>query len=98
MTANIKFGFCEILGIFAAAALWHSMTLAIASISLAIIGAFFRVALDIQKEQKIEQARKDAAKILNEQVGEFGDVLKNAASVFGSNQRKNKKSSNGGFH
>ena len=98
MSANVKFGFCEILGIFAAAALWHSMALAMVCISIAAIGAFFRVALDVHKEQKVEQARQDAAKILNDQVGEFGNVLKDAANMFGKKQQKSKKSSNGGFH
>ncbi len=99
MTTNIKFGFCEILGLFAAAALWHNTTLAIVSICIAAIGAFFRVALDIQAAKNAEQTRQNAAKVLNEQAGEFGKVLKDVSQMLGKNQYgKNKKSSGGGFH
>ena len=96
MTTNIRFGFCEVLALFAIGALWHNFALAIACISLAGIGAFFRVAMDIQKETKAAQARQDAAKLLNEQVGEFGQTI---GTILGSaKQTKKKKTSGGGFH
>ena len=92
---NIRFGFCEVLGLFAAAALWHNFVLALVCITLAGAGAFFRIALDIQREAKTSAAREEAAKMLNEQVGEFGQTI---GSLLGSAAKKKKSSSGGGFH
>ena len=92
---NIRFGFCEVLGLFAAAALWHNFVLALVCITLAATGAFFRIALDIQKEAKTSAPREEAAKMLNEQVGEFGQTI---GSLLGGTAKKKKSSSGGGFH
>ena len=96
MNNNIRFGFCEILGLFAAAALWHNFALAMVCISLAGIGAFFRIAMDLQKETKATQAREEATKVLTEQVGEFGQTIGTLLGVAAKNKKKS--SSGGGFH
>jgi hypothetical protein len=92
---NIRFGFCEVLGLFAAAALWHNFVLALVCIILAATGAFFRIALDIQREAKTSAAREEATKMLHEQVGEFGQTI---GSLLGGAAKKKKSSSGGGFH
>ena len=70
-----NFGFSETLLLFSAVALWHNQTFAIVSFCLACFVAFARFSLDLSQKAKEAEARTEAAKVLNEQVQEVGDVL-----------------------
>ena len=70
-----KFGFSEAMLLFAAVALWHNQVFAIVAFSLACFLALARFSLDNHQKMKEAEAKVEAAKILNEQVKEYGDVL-----------------------
>jgi len=74
-----KIGFSEGLLVFAIAALWHNQILAIIAMSLAIFGAVVRVSIEQNQKAKENEAKAEAAKLLNEQVQEVGDAI---GSVF----------------
>lgn len=81
-----KIGFSEGLLVFAIAALWHNQILAIIAMSLAIFGAVVRVSIEQNQKAKENEAKAEAAKLLNEQVQEVGDAI---GSVFGKKKKKN---------
>ena len=79
-----KFGFSEALLFFAAIALWHNQAFAIVAFCLACFCALVRFSLEKAQKTKQAEAQKEAAKILNEQVQEVGDVL---GTVFGKKKK-----------
>jgi|ETNvirnome_2_300_1030623.scaffolds.fasta_scaffold122553_1 predicted MFS family arabinose efflux permease len=81
----LKIGFSEFLLLFAAVALWHSQTFAIITFCMACFCALCRWSLEQAQKTKEAEAHREAAKILNEQVQEVGDVL---GTVFGKKKKK----------
>ena len=71
----LKLGFSEALLLFSAVALWHSQVFAIIAFCLACFVALAKFSLDWSQRVKETEARVDAAKVLNEQLQEAGDVI-----------------------
>ena len=82
---NVRFGMSEMMILFAAAMLWHSVIAASCIFGLAVLGGIIRFSLEWSEKQKIEEAKKQAIQQLNEQAGELGEAL---SGLFGSGKKK----------